>query len=489
MASEDGETYLRLMAETELRRALTQPKVHRPRRRDRLIRFASRWLGLRLHRGRIRRLRRSTAAFSSSTMRARRARRYANRTISAWRRQQHGGAYDGLRRLAAAANALVTVGAVDEQVADAIVADHEAALALRQRIFPGSVRMMPARPAGSPPGGPFGVVSIGARTAIELSGGQAEITLLGLLIGPDRAVLTIAARQPANADYDAAEFLMPARGVDNQGGSYRAGFSGGGSDEEWIGQLTLHPALRPGLRWLDMTFRPGTAPIRIKLDQARPPEAVAIEPLPQAGIAGRYIDTVAERLFASEPRHRPDLGEDVATFLGAGVITPDSPAIARLVTLSRRLDASVPPSLADVPDTELPEKWENVLASGTVQDGPTGIVGATAVLPELDGTRWAIAGLRSKPRSAELHVLGWGRQRHNRHYHAWMPGNFSWWVRDSAGRWHASSMSSGSWGDDHADLTLELRPALHPEATSIDVIVTGTSGRVLVTLPLEWAGT
>ncbi len=455
MASEAGETYLRLMAETELRHALTQAKVYLPRRRDRLIRFASR--------------------------------RYANWTISAWRRQQHGGAYGGLRRLAAAANALVAVGAVDEQVADAIVADQEVALALRQRIFPGSIAMMPARPSARPAGGPFRVVSIGARTALELSGGPAEITLLGLVIGPHQAVLTMAARQPKDTDDD-AEFLNSARGVDDQGGSYRVGFSGGGSDEEWIGHLALYPKPRPGLHWLDLTFRPGTAPIRIKLDQARPPVALPIEPLPEAGIAERYIDMVAERLFASEPWHSPDFGEDVAALLGAGVITPDSPAIARLVTLARRLDASVPPSLADVPDAELPPRWENVLGCGTVRDGPTGIAGVTAVLPELDGTRWAIAGLRSRSGSAELHVLGWGRQRHNRHHHPQMPGNFSWWVRDGAGRWHASFLSSGSWGDDHADLSLELRPALHPEATSIDVILTGTSGRVLVTLPLAWTG-
>ena len=38
----------------------------------------------------------------------------------------------------------------------------------------------------------------------------------------------------------------------------------------------------------------------------------------------------------------------------------------------------------------------------------------------------------------------------------------------------------------HSDLTLRLTPALHPAATSIDVVLTGKSGRVTVTLPLDW---
>ena len=35
---------------------------------------------------------------------------------------------------------------------------------------------------------------------------------------------------------------------------------------------------------------------------------------------------------------------------------------------------------------------------------------------------------------------------------------------------------------------LELTPPLHPDARSLDIILTGRAGRVTATLPLGWAG-
>jgi hypothetical protein len=484
MASDQAETYLRLMAETELRHALAQPKVHQPRRRDALIRFGARRLGVRRRRrGMVYRL----TTTVSARMRPVRARWYARRTIRSWRHQSTGGAYDGLRKLVAAASALVAVDALDEDVAAKIVADQQLGLELRERISTGWTEMWasPARRSG-PPSGPFGVVSIGARTPLE--GKDAEINVLALILGPDRAVLTVAARQPDHPNDEDIWFrsLQAAKIVDNQGGSYRILFSGGASDVEWVGQIGLGPVPRTGLHWLEVTFQPGTPPIRIDLTQVRSQESVAIEPLPEDGLAERYLDTVAEQVFAHGAWSGPRLA-DVTTLLGAGVVTPGNPAITRLVTLSRRLDVDVPPSLAGVPDGEFPGRWLSVLESMGAEDGPSGVSGTAAVLPELDGHRWAIAGLRSNSCSAELHVLGWGAQRPIWRRHEGVGSRFNWWVRDSAGRWHVASMGCGSWGDDRADVVLRLAPALHPKATSIDVILTGKSGRVTVTLPLEWA--
>jgi hypothetical protein len=63
----------------------------------------------------------------------------------------------------------------------------------------------------------------------------------------------------------------------------------------------------------------------------------------------------------------------------------------------------------------------------------------------------------------------------------------SWWGRDSAGRWHTAS--GGSWGR-HGDRewtgVLQLRPPLHPAATSLELTVTGTSERLRIGLPLHW---
>src|SRR5215469_5498463 len=109
MASEEAETYLRLMAETELRHALALPKVRQRRHRrftsKRLVRFA-------FHRLWLHRLR-SAAMFSAPT--------YAHRVTAA--RGRHADAYEGLNRLDQAADALVAVDAIDEDAARKLIAD------------------------------------------------------------------------------------------------------------------------------------------------------------------------------------------------------------------------------------------------------------------------------------------------------------------------------------------------------------------------------
>ena len=45
---------------------------------------------------------------------------------------------------------------------------------------------------------------------------------------------------------------------------------------------------------------------------------------------------------------------------------------------------------------------------------------------------------------------------------------------------------SGSSSDRHAEMELELAPALHPDARSLEVTVTGPSGQVSATVPLDW---
>lgn len=489
MASEQAETYLRLMAEAELRRALTLPKVRERRHRrfpsKRVVRFAFHRLGLRrlpssvtfrAHSGRPRRLRTGRVSW------------HAHHAISIGQgRQRH--ASDGMRRLATAANALAAVDAIDEEAGREVITNHGLALELRQRIFAGW-RYHTSRPASGPPAGPYRAVGIAQRVALEIDGDAAEITPLALVIGPDRAMLTIAAKRQTKPDDDydnAFAFLDGAKAVDNHGGSYGWSLTSGGGGEEWTGGLEMHPAPRPGVLWLDLTFVPDTPPVRINLDQVVPSEP-AIEPLPRSQLADRYLDRVAEQLFTRRPLAETEWCDGAAALLGAGLITPENPALARLVTLARRRGASVPSNLADRPDAELPERWLSVLDANGAEDGPTGITVAAAVLPELDGSRWVIAGLRSNPDSAELHVLGWGGgdQRSFHPHLDWTPDTFTWWARDSTGRWHVASMEGGSWDDEHSDLRLRVTPPLHPAAASIDVILTGKTGRVTATLPLDW---
>ncbi len=66
--------------------------------------------------------------------------------------------------------------------------------------------------------------------------------------------------------------------------------------------------------------------------------------------------------------------------------------------------------------------------------------------------------------------------------------SLSWQARDSTGRWHlVSDMSWGSAPQTKGMIKMYLTPPLHPAATALEVIVTGPSRQVRVTVPLGWA--
>jgi hypothetical protein len=65
--------------------------------------------------------------------------------------------------------------------------------------------------------------------------------------------------------------------------------------------------------------------------------------------------------------------------------------------------------------------------------------------------------------------------------------SLSWRARDSTGRWHlVSGMSWGMATQTQGMIKMYLTPPLHPEATSLDVIVSGPGCRVQATVPLDW---
>jgi hypothetical protein len=184
------------------------------------------------------------------------------------------------------------------------------------------------------------------------------------------------------------------------------------------------------------------------------------------------------------------IAEVVTALEAVGALEPARTAVGRLVTLAGRLGVDIPRALtaAAPPDpVELPEAWRDVLANDRRRDGPRGVAPAAAVLPELDGARFVLAGLRSDENGADLHVMAWG-SRIVPHYFDDSIRAWSWWARDDRGRWHVADIRSSSASDQHAELTLRLTPPLHPEATSLEVTVTGRSGQATVTIPLDWRG-
>jgi hypothetical protein len=539
--TEQAETYLRLLAEAELRGAVKQRPLRRSvwHRLERPLRRLRRVRGLRvLYRRvsrrarvvRIARLRPERPGFGGWLGARRRyrpsARFVAAHSLGGHRHPPNPTTNAGLRRLAVAAGTLAAAGAVETATADAIVDSYRLALVMRRRLedwpFETGWSGPPHRPAAGQPARPLTAISIGRHVPLALEERTAEVNLLSLVIDNDRAVLTFTAKpppaldddQPADEpaedpeddddDYQPTEFLFEATVTDDQGIDYDAAYytndaDGDEDDDElWTSQLELTPAPATSARWLDLTLWPGTPPVRVALDAPPAPPELTAEHLPAGLRAEQCLSALAEtmlqmRRLSPEAEHVTLSALPIVTgaLTGAGVMAPDSPALCQLASLGRRLDFALPASVADLADTELPPAWRSVLDDAGAADGPTGLIPAAAVLPDLDGTSWALAGLRSTSKSMQLRMFGWSlagadrRGQIDRSAHG-LRETPAVWARDDTGRWHYGAGSESSQSDDQTDLAIELVPPLHPAATSVDIIVTGTSERVTVTVPLTW---
>jgi hypothetical protein len=424
----------------------------------------------------------------------------------------------GVRRLRTVASALTQAGAIDSATAETILAGLETALLARSRIGPYSLTwwdMMAShhQQAAAAPAGLYRAVPVGATIPATPDSGVGGTRLLTLWTAPDQAGLTAAGRRPESAGskfgpshdlwsalHNSGDFWPTA--VDDRGSNYQLDLDSWESDEGrggWTGTLDISPVPAAGIRWLDLTVSPGSAPIRVDLAVSSHETQGAAGLIPVDSPVGQLFDEAAENLLYYAATHtdgilRHDYHDfsvvaDIATALRAsGVLPPDFAALDRLVALSRHLGLDVPAALsASARPADLPDAWMSVLENGQRRDGPHGMAAAAAVLPELDGTRFVLAGLRSDAEGAVLTVQGWGRQPDPDY--AWSGGmdeSWSWWARDDAGRWHMGRPDSGSYGDGHSEMQLDFFPPLHPEARSLEVTLAGSSGRVTVTVPLNW---
>ena len=420
---------------------------------------------------------------------------------------------EGVRQLRAVAHALARAGAIDLATADSIVADLETALAARRRFDPEQLFMRDfyagqQRHLARPPAGPYLAAPVGVLFPAGPESGLADVRLFTLVIAPDRAVLTVSGRlsdenlRSRHLDPWPLFGGHPPVAVDDRGNRYQFHEDSGWSDDEnWGGILLLTPVPPAGIRWLELTMVPGSAPVRVEIAGPGPEDEEATALVPAASPAELMIDAAALDLLyrAAGDGHELiwyDLSgpADIVVALDAvGALEPARDAVGRLVALAGRLGVTVPAALsAAAPPggpAELPESWRNLLENSGRRDGPVGLAPAAAVLPELDGVRFVLAGLDSDATGADLDVMGWGARVVRDYVLDSGVRQWSWSARDDRGRWHVAEEASASASDQHADLKLRLLPPLHPEATSLEVTVAGRTGQATVTVPLDWRAT
>jgi hypothetical protein len=532
---ERAETYLRLLAETELRRALGSPAISRPNvgtaspplRAAYQVLLPTAALAARAARPLYPLVRRVlatrervqgraapaaspaarwtfgavsglAAAVSTSASAVERAgwqmRQIVRGRHVAGRFHGPGLARAGLDRVGRLASDFAAAELIDPAAADSLVDGLESALTARSRLEargPGwAMRRRIGQRRGSPRAGQVVAIPLGRLVTTPSEDGQIRVTLLALILAPDRAEVTLTGRLPAVPDGRTRQLrhrfgLLSGSATDDRGATYEAHLTGGWGESRIDGALSFHPIPPAQIRWLDVKVGESD-PVRVQLAGSQPVTADWVEG--HTSPVERLIDSRAERLLSHHWLHGAGdvvAPEAIAALREVGAVGPDSPALRRLAAQLRRLGCDSP-VIRDVPSADLPESWASVLDKLDASDGPVGVSPLAVVFPEIDGTRCVLTGLRSEPGSASLQLVGWGWPAHG-----WpgRPGETTWpsvWARDDAGRWHIAVGNGGGFGGGHADVTLRLTPPIHPRAASLEITLLGKSGHATATVPLAW---
>jgi hypothetical protein len=225
---------------------------------------------------------------------------------------------------------------------------------------------------------------------------------------------------------------------------------------------------------------------------AAPPAAatpiVMLGPVPET-LGERLLIRRAEAMLAANALGypleggQPRQGEAVAALEGAGVLAPLSPVPARLSALGQLLGLAM-----QGPADEVPGRWKAVMTHYGRRKRLNPVSGTATIavdLPEIDGTRFVIAGLRSGSAGTFLHVLV---DRLPRPVTRSRPDiGFSWWFRDDADCWHLGAVEDvGAVGGSEAMLRLVLLPPLRHEASALTAEIRGATQQLTANLQVRW---
>ena len=439
--------------------------------------------------------------------------------------------------LTRAAWALTAVGALDLETVEAIVADAELARAVRSRAegaspgqaSPGPVgprrfaggrplaRMSQLMPGGAAPGGaasggvcvpsradgPERFVPVGLMILFhdELISGELDLMAYAHTAGGARFTATWRTREVLGSRRHGLPPVGAFSLTDDRGHRYDLLFETKGRPESTC-DLTLRPDPPPDIGWLEITA-PGEPAVRVDLGRRTE------RPRPQVSeislSAGEHLlNRIAERLLALAPDHRVDwhrssvstmatgLGATVAALEAAEVLSPASPVPARLAALCASLRIGGH-GITAAPAPDLPAPWLGMLTHyhrrkpGAAPAGD-GFAAVAVALPELDGIRLVLLGVHNYDGGTWMDALALGRlpERQQGSLGLDMAFPLSMWVRDSAGRWHAARPAGWYHEAGEAALTLRLTPPLTRSCARIEVLATGQSAEVRAIVPLNW---
>jgi hypothetical protein len=363
------------------------------------------------------------------------------------------------------------------------------------------------------PAWPMRVVALGRKLPIHDERAPCDLYLMTLVSTQSEAVVTVAQRMHWPADGSSADLEILGAGiqhlpfgqldaVDDQGTRYRLQFSlGDGRADTWRGLMMVSGAPPPEASWLDLVAD-GTRLIRLDLRpdgwaHAAAPAEVTIEETPRVAPGEHLLAAEAETIMASAwdaqgPASDRRLGELIRLLADAGAIAADSETPGQLAALCERLGLTGH-GISAAPAAQLPGRWASVLAQrGAASACPHQEISAPlgTLLPDVEGTRFALTGLTSAAGESYLDLVASGLpERAGAGPYGWGSG-FGWWLRDDTGGWHTAAgngVAMRSLGE-AAAFSLRLVPPLVSCPDTLEVAVTGLASRLRAVVPVRGEG-
>jgi hypothetical protein len=368
--------------------------------------------------------------------------------------------------LVAAACALVAVGAITAEAAQAVVLEYRWAVEYRDGEelfrFAAPLRAQPAPP------GPRRLRLATCRRVIPQAWGRLETDYL--VLREDSTSLRVTLRQPERTFHLVRDFPsgmpwdipggMPAL-TDDRGTRAATHFSGGGTFADCAGVLTTKPPLAVDTAWIEILGQ------RLDLTGGPVQATVWTEPVTEQDPARRYLWALAAIANDGTP-----LDPAVEALTAAGGLAADDPVI-------RQVRSAAEGTASD----DLPGPWRSVLTAADRSDGPAGVVLVGATTPEFDSLTATVLVLESGPEGfsvdAEITPGIAEREVETR--------PLSWWAADDRGHYYHGQTESWGASLEGSHGRLAFTPPLDPQARTLDIMPTTATARGVIRIPLDWS--